>query len=106
MKKAKVFEIRTVRVELGYANYFRPCIITSSKPEIGLLLLSTKDYSERGQSFCILSSHPDFKATGLDATSYTVHPPISVKPNELGSRRGFLQNKLAQEFHDWLGLPD
>jgi hypothetical protein len=68
-----------------------------------VLALSTKDYSERGQSFCISSSHPDFAATGLKFTSFTVHPMLEVESSELGIKRGVLQNELARQFEKWLG---
>lgn len=99
------FEIRMVQARVGHANYPRPCIVAEvlSDGTARVFYLSTKDYSERGQSFRIRSDHPDFAATGLKATSYTVFPPERIPISLLGSKKGDLTGTLATEFEDWLG---
>src|SRR5436853_4300973 len=102
---AKTYEIRTISARVGYATYPRPVIVADVSPNgiARVHYLSTKDYSERGQSFCIRSDHPDFAATGLEATSFTVHPMKILPKQVLKGKRGDVIAELAREFQDWLG---
>ena len=104
-KLSQSFEIRMVEARLGYAVYPRPCIVTKIETNrtARVFFLSTKNYSERGQSFCISNQHPDFSATGLKATSHTIHPAQHIELKYLGSKRGELTGQLAREFEAWLG---
>src|SRR5436309_13827458 len=103
--KRTVYEIRIAHVRVGAAAYPRPCIVVEYEPgdKARVLLLSTKDYSERGQTFCIDAQHPDFAATGLKATSFTIHPPEYVPAEFLKSKRGELRGDLAAAFREWIG---
>jgi hypothetical protein len=105
MNSQAAFEIRMADIQVGHAYYPRPCIVKSYEPGNMVLLfsLSTKDYSERGQSFCIDSRHPDFPATGLAFTSYTIHPIQLLPKRVLKSKRGELVGALARDFYEWLG---
>ena len=100
----KTYEIRIVNARLGYANYPRPCIVTKIETDkkIWIYFLSTKNYSEPGQSFCIDAQHPDFAATGLKSTSFTVHPIRHVHQMLLSDKRGELTGQLAKDFEAWL----
>ena len=99
------FEIRIANAKVGYANYPRPCIVEKVNRDgtAWVYFHSTKDYSEPGQSFRIRSDHPDFAATGLEDTSYTVHPAKLVPVSVLVLLRGVLKGMLAKEFEEWLG---
>ena len=99
------YEIRMVSATIGYADYARPAIVDSigSDGTAVVYFLSTKNYSERGQSFCISSTHPDFAMTGLTATSYTIHPPQRIPISALETKRGSLAGELATEFKEWTG---
>lgn len=105
MKSQRTYDTRMAEVQVGHAAYPRPCIVLQDEPGgmVSLFALSTKDYSERGQSFCISSNHPDFAATGLEATSFTVHPMKILPKQVLKGKRGDLTAELAHEFQEWLG---
>lgn len=93
-------------IKVGHAHYARPCIIYDDGPElqIWVIALSTKEDSQRGQSFKLDSTHPDFPATGLKETSYTIHPMQLVSRSDIGKKLGVLQGSLAKELMDYLGL--
>ena len=90
-------------VRVGHADYPRPCIVSTINTDgtAWVYPLSTKDYSERWQMFRIDSHHPDFAATGLSATSFTIHPAKLIPIAALGKKRGDLIGELAREFDDW-----
>ena len=99
-----VFEIRMFESTVGHAKYPRPGIVDRILPDGSALvyLLSTKLYSDLGQTFRISSTHPNFPATGLAVTSYTIYPAKQIKKEDFKSKRGELVGELAKEFQDWL----
>lgn len=106
MRRAS-YDIYTVQVHFEHVDYYRPCIIHSDAEgglSVWVIALSTKQLSEHSQSFKIDSSHPDFAATGLKETSYTVHPMRRVPKSRIGGKIGVLKGQLAKELLDALGL--
>ncbi|HLX62377.1 MAG TPA: hypothetical protein VKX17_13960 [Planctomycetota bacterium] len=69
-------QIRLVRMRVGKTTYYRPCMVMKLTDDGNALvfLLSTRDVSKPGKAFEIDASHPDFAATGLRETSYTLFP--------------------------------
>jgi hypothetical protein len=98
------FEIFMVNAHIGFAKYPRPAVVAKllSDQTAIVYFLSIKDYSERGQSFCIENSHRDFWATGLSATSFSIHPSERIPTSHLGHKRGEMIGELALAFRDWV----
>lgn len=104
---AKTYAVHMARIRIGHADYRRPCVVVqdgSDPSTVWVLALSTKNYGEASQNFAIESSHPDFKATGLSATSFTIHPMRLIAKGALGQQIGIIEGVLADEFRDEFGL--
>ncbi len=77
---AKSMEVRL----LGFPDYPRPCVILRVEADgsAWVVVLSTKNCYPPGEAFCVDKNHPDFAATGLTTTCYSVEP-LRLIPAEL-----------------------
>lgn len=83
---------------LGAADYPRPCIIVDIAPDgtLAILPISTKKYANAA-TFLVDESQPDFKATGLTATSYIFDGPVrDTPPSQIIKIMGELTGTLEQ----------
>lgn len=71
------FEVRLVTLRFGKKDYCRPCIVVNVEDSLYarvLILSSTDTSTPDSPQLEIDESHPDFAATGLERTCYTLEP--------------------------------
>jgi len=99
------FQIVRYKFPLGNATYPRPCVIVQISPDgtLAILPVSTKAYGNEAK-FTISKEDPEFKATGLDETSYVYgHPVLDIAPSMVIKTKGALTGDLKRRFIAWIG---
>lgn len=86
VRPRKAMDIFMLGPRPGFSDYPRPCVILRVEPDgsAWVVMLSTKDLYPPGQAFCVDKSHPDFAATGLSVTCYSVEPLRWIPADRLG----------------------
>jgi len=100
------YQIIRVSLQVGPAAYPRPAVVVAllDQSHHRVLGISSKlDLYRRDLHFLIRDDHPDFKATGLDVTSYVIGAPVfEVERAEILAHIGILTGELADEFQKWI----
>ena len=100
-----LYQICLVRIDLGAANYPRPCIIIdiNQNGSVAILPISTKRY-DNAAYFTVSPDYPDFDKTGLKAISYIFDGPVrDAEPTSIIKIIGLLEGDLKTKFIDWIG---
>jgi len=99
------FDIIRYRFPMEHAAYPRPCVVIRVKTDglLTIIPISTKDYGVEDK-FRINSSDPEFKATGLEETSFVYgHPVLNIPPSVVLKRLGSITGTLKKRFVNWNG---
>jgi hypothetical protein len=99
------YDIIRFNFPMEHAVYPRPCVVIGVKSDgvLTIVPISTKNYGIEDK-FQIHADDPDFKATGLDDTSYVYgHPVLNIPPSTVLKRLGAISGKLKERFLKWNG---
>ncbi len=97
------YEIIDYAVPLGPDVKIRPCVVIDKRARL-MMAISSEFYSKfRSECFKLESAHENFKATGLDHTSYVIGlRVIAYIEGKIVRRRGVLTGQLARQLEKWL----
>ena len=109
-RSISLLDVVAAKVDVGEADYPRPCVVIDVGPGDCLRLLpcSTKfDWRYRpGVDFPIRDDDPGFGETGLEDSSYVVDGKIYVtETDKVRGPFGRLTGELAERFREWGGPP-
>jgi hypothetical protein len=99
------YDIVRYAFPLDHAVYPRPCVVIRVKADgtLTVIPISTKNYGIE-DTFRIASDDPDFKDTGLEASSYVYgHPVLNIPSSAVLKRLGALNGALRTRFVKWNG---
>src|ERR1019366_5300269 len=94
---------------VGGANYGRPCLVLrASDHDATICFFSTKmEYREPGE-VAILATDPDFKASGLRASSFIIDeasPDVELELFKGAKLLGQATGAFKRHVEEWYGAP-
>jgi mRNA-degrading endonuclease toxin of MazEF toxin-antitoxin module len=95
-------------IRLEDCNDERPCVVLSESSGENRILIAPisaqMDLFSPLLHFKIEKDHPDFKATGLNRTSYVMGNKLrEIDSSDFIARLGKLDGDMAKRFQDWIG---